>query len=80
MKLGQNEPFLLSILWILPSLMYHTAILKLKFFSICASPEDDLTELVQMFNFWFQFRLKLPLMFIVVSILSKNIVGVRLWV
>ena len=38
------------------------ALLELKFFSICASPDEIITELVQMFHSWVQFRLKIPLM------------------
>ena len=30
--------------------------------AICASPKDSLTELAQMLDFWFQFRLNISLM------------------
>ena len=42
--------------------MYFIALLELKFFSIWASPDENITELMQMLHFWVQFTLKIPLM------------------
>lgn len=78
MKLGQNKPFLLTIIWIWAYVMYYTTILGLKFFHTCTSPGDSLTELAQMLDFWVQFRLNIPLMLYCGFILSKNIVDVML--
>ena len=61
MKLGQSEPFLLTIWLKWASLMYYKTILGLRFICICLSPEDILTELAKMLDFWVQFRINIPL-------------------
>ena len=59
--------------------MYYTTILRLIFFSTCASPEESLTELAKMLDFWVQFRLNIPLMLYCGFNFVKNIIFVMLW-
>jgi len=59
--------------------MYFTVILELKFFSMCASPDENITALVHIHEFWVHLDSEFHWCFILVAILSNYIVDVTLW-